>query len=68
MRTDSLVPSRGIQRHVVTPDRQRLGCRCLPDTIAEGVRRLGWLALVYAIANITGPFRQACAGGRRGEG
>ena len=27
-----------------------------PDTIAEGVRRLGWLALVYAIGNITGPF------------
>ena len=27
-----------------------------PDTIAEGVRRLGWLALVYAIGNIAGPF------------
>jgi eukaryotic-like serine/threonine-protein kinase len=27
-----------------------------PDTIAEGVRRLGWLALVYAIGYISGPF------------
>src|SRR4029450_5703346 len=27
-----------------------------PDTIAEGVRRLGWLALFYGIASITGPF------------
>ena len=25
-----------------------------PDTIVEGVRRLGWLALVYAIGSITG--------------
>jgi serine/threonine-protein kinase len=28
----------------------------LPDTIAEGVRRLGWIALVYAIAYVVGPF------------
>ena len=27
-----------------------------PDTVVEGVRRLGWLALVYALANIAGPF------------
>ena len=27
-----------------------------PDTIAEGVRRLGWIALVYAIAYVAGPF------------
>ena len=40
---------------MVTPDRQ-LSVSLPPDTIAEGVRRLGWLALVYAIGNITGPF------------
>ena len=44
-----------IQRHVVAPDRH-LGLSLPPDAIAEGVRRLGWLALVYAIGNITGPF------------
>jgi eukaryotic-like serine/threonine-protein kinase len=44
---------RGIQRHVVTQDGQ---LSLPPHTIAEGVRRLGWLALVYAIANIAGPF------------
>jgi hypothetical protein len=27
-----------------------------PDAIAEGVRRLGWIALVYAIAYVAGPF------------
>jgi serine/threonine-protein kinase len=27
-----------------------------PDIAAQGVRRLGWLALVYAIGNITGPL------------
>ena len=26
-----------------------------PDMIAEGVRRLGWIALVYAIAYVAGP-------------
>jgi eukaryotic-like serine/threonine-protein kinase len=40
---------------VVAPDRH-LTDSLPPDTIAEGVRRLGWLALVYAIGNITGPF------------
>ena len=30
--------------------------RSLPaETVAEGVQRLGWLALAYVIANITGP-------------
>jgi len=46
---------RGIQPHRVTPARQ-LTVSLPPDTIAEGVRRLGWLALVYAIGNIMGPF------------
>ena len=27
-----------------------------PETIAEGVRRLGWAALVYACGHIAGPF------------
>jgi eukaryotic-like serine/threonine-protein kinase len=40
---------------VVAPDRH-LTDSLPPDTIAEGVRRLGWLALVYAIGNISGPF------------
>jgi hypothetical protein len=51
---------------VVTPDRQ-LSVSLPADTIAEAVRRLGWLALVYAIANITGPFAKlvlAAAEGR----
>ena len=39
---------------MVTPDRHH-SVSLPPDTIAEGVRRLGWLALVYAIGNITGP-------------
>jgi serine/threonine-protein kinase len=46
---------REIPRHVVTPDRQ-LPMALPPDTDAEGVRRLGWLAIVYAIANVAGPF------------
>jgi hypothetical protein len=53
--TTAPVPYRGIQPHVVTPDRH-LSVSLPPDTIAEGVRRLGWLALVYAIGNIMGPF------------
>jgi eukaryotic-like serine/threonine-protein kinase len=53
--TTTPVPYRGIQPHVVTPDRH-LTVSLPPDTIAEGVRRLGWLALVYAIGNIMGPF------------
>ena len=38
---------------MVAPDRHR-AVALPPDTIAEGVRRLGWIALVYAIAYITG--------------
>jgi hypothetical protein len=53
--TTTPVPYRGIQPPVVTPDRH-LSVSLPPDTIAEGVRRLGWLALVYAIGNIMGPF------------
>ena len=44
-----------IQRHVVAPDR-RVGLSLPPDAIAEGVRRLGWLALVYSLGIIAGPF------------
>ena len=40
---------------MVAPDRH-LSVSLAPDTIAEGVRRLGWLALAYAIGSITGPF------------
>jgi serine/threonine-protein kinase len=40
---------------VVIPERH-LSVSLTPDTTAEGVRRLGWLALAYAIGNITGPF------------
>jgi serine/threonine-protein kinase len=43
------------ERGVVAPDRH-LTVSLPPDTVAEGVRRLGWLALLYAIASITGPF------------
>ena len=39
----------------MSPDRH-LSVSLPPDTIAEGVRRLGWLALVYAVGNIAGPF------------
>ena len=53
--TTTPVPYRGFQRHVVTPDRH-LSVSLRPDTIAEGVRRLGWLALAYAIGIIMGPF------------
>jgi len=53
--TTTVVPYRGIHPRVVTPDPRPSGS--LPaDTIAEGVRRLGWLALVYAIGNIAGPL------------
>ena len=49
------VPYPGMQRHLVTPDRH-LSASLSPDTATEGVRRLGWLALVYAIGNITAPY------------
>jgi hypothetical protein len=37
-----------------------------PDTIAEGVRRLGWIALVYAIAYVAGPFARLVLSGVAG--
>jgi serine/threonine-protein kinase len=40
---------------VVLADRH-LAVSLPPDTIAEGVRRLGWVALVYSIGHIAGPF------------
>jgi serine/threonine-protein kinase len=48
------------------PDRQ-LSVSLAPDTIAEGVRRLGWLALAYAIAYITGPFARLVLGALAGR-
>ena len=51
---------------MVTPDRQR-SVALPPDTIAEGVRRLGWLALVYAIAQITGPFAKVVLAAAEGR-
>ena len=41
--------------------------RSPPGTIAEGVRRLGWLALFYAVGTIGGPFARlvlSAVGGR----
>ena len=35
---------------MAAPDRHRV-VALAPDTIAEGVRRLGWIALVYAIGS-----------------
>jgi hypothetical protein len=40
---------------MAAPDRHRI-VALPPDTIAEGVRRLGWIALVYAIGYIAGPL------------
>jgi hypothetical protein len=49
------VAHRGIQPQAVALDHQ-LSVSLPPEAIAEGVRRLGWVALIYAIANITGKF------------
>ena len=38
-----------------TPDRH-LSVSLPPETVAEGVRRLGWAALVYALGQMAGPF------------
>ena len=46
-------------------DRHRAGA-LPPDTIAEGVRRLGRIALVYAIGYITGPLTRLILTGVRG--
>jgi eukaryotic-like serine/threonine-protein kinase len=51
--------------HLVRPDPQP-SVSLAPDTIAEGVRRLGWLALAYAIANVTGPFARFVLGALAG--
>lgn len=53
--TMTTVQYRDIERHVGTGD-AHVSASLPPDTVAQGVRRLGWLALVYAIGNITGPF------------
>jgi serine/threonine-protein kinase len=53
--------NRATHRQLVMPDRQ-VSVSLAPDTIAEGVRRLGWLALAYAIANVTGPFARLVLG------
>ena len=37
-----------------------------PDTTAEGVRRLGWLALLYSIGHIAGPFARLVLSAVRG--
>jgi hypothetical protein len=48
----SHVLDREFDRDTAAPDRHRV-VALAPDTIAEGVRRLGWIALVYAIGHIT---------------
>ena len=53
--TTMAISNRDIELPEVTIDRN-LPVSLPPDTIVEGVRRLGWLALAYAIGNITGPF------------
>ena len=53
--TMTTVQYRDIERHVGTGD-AHVSASLPPDTVAQGVRRLGWLALVYAIGNITGLF------------
>ena len=62
----SHVPHRESDRDTVAPDRHR--AVALPaDRIAEGVRRLGWIALVYAIAYITGPLTRLVLSGVAGN-
>jgi hypothetical protein len=59
------VAYRTVQREVVSSDRH-LSVLLPPDTIAEGVRRLGWLALVYSIGHIAGPFARLVLSAVRG--
>jgi eukaryotic-like serine/threonine-protein kinase len=47
--------------NLVMPDRE-LSVSLAPDTIAEGVRRLGWLALAYVIGTLAGPFARFVIG------
>ena len=42
-------------RDIAAHDRHRV-IAVAPDTIVEGVRRLGWIALVHAIGYIAGPL------------
>ena len=56
--TTPLLPRRAIQRQAAAVDDQRSGS--LPTEMsAEAVRRLGWLALGYAAANLKDPERLA---------
>jgi eukaryotic-like serine/threonine-protein kinase len=66
--TTTPTPHRGNHRQVV-PHNPHLTGSLPPDTVAEGVRRLGWLALVYAIGQILGPFaRLVLSADARGVG
>jgi eukaryotic-like serine/threonine-protein kinase len=56
---------RGIQPQVIAPDRRR-AASLPPDVAAEGVRRLGWLALFYSIGHIAGPFARLVVSAVRG--
>ena len=53
--TITSVQYRDVGRGVGTGD-SHVAASLSPDIVAQGVRRLGWLALVYAIGNITGPL------------
>jgi serine/threonine-protein kinase len=58
------VPSSQVQDAGAT-DREPAGS-LLPEAIAEGVRRLGWLGLVYAVVSIAGPFARLVLSAARG--
>src|SRR4029453_12744550 len=62
----SSTPAPNRRRRLVMPGRQ-VSVSLAPDTIAEGVRRFGWLALAYAIGNITGPFARLVIGAVAGR-
>jgi hypothetical protein len=65
--TTTPVAYRRIQRHLVPPDRQ-ISVSLPADATAEGVRRLRWLALVYASGNRTGFFARLVLAAVRGQG
>jgi eukaryotic-like serine/threonine-protein kinase len=54
MKTSQVI-DRELDRDTAAVDRHRV-VALPPDTIAEGVRRLGWIALVYAIGYVSGPL------------